>query len=523
MLMHRMASGSSLGVVRCFAAMAAAVLCCARTPLALAGSAMRAAGGAPAGADVVLVVENARGWRDSVVGRGITEVLSRSGAMHEIDSAWAEVSKGLGMDPKEAFDKLAGERIVFIGRWTDTDGFVWAVRTLVDERTERRVRETLAGSPRAVAGGRPVLMVEGGSFEMVVAREGRQASVIMAPTEDASMLRSMVRAMEGRNEVERFNTTPVFRRLDNAFARPAELVLFVRSPDARSDWFGIAARRDGERTEFGMALESGDGAQGNFADLPIWSKSAFELLARDSIAVVFDMNLRVPGEGGRSPQRLLTLGFSAEGQSALGDRVAMLLRPGRHGPIEVAFAFETNDAVLTAREGDEVLDRMMRQMRPGVQVVDAAAEQPPRRARFAGAPPTAIRTVDLREEIGPELVGLWKIGPRLTWRTRITDEQCNPGQQKGWWTVGLGGRATEDLGRVLSDADCTEEAGLPWVSLGLVRPRALFESARATGLPIPPIFGDLERIEHVRWQAARMSSTTVIGTGEIVVREHPRK
>lgn len=82
-------------------------------------------------------------------------------------AAWESFARVLGMDPLEAFDAVLSERFVFAARRTgrgDAGGVDWVVVTRVDEATARRVTQALRASPRGVRDGRPVLVLEGGSY-----------------------------------------------------------------------------------------------------------------------------------------------------------------------------------------------------------------------------------------------------------------------------------------------------------------------------------------------------------------------
>jgi len=179
-----------------------------------------------------------------------------------------------------------------------------------------------------------------------------------------------------------------------------------------------------------------------------------------------------------------------------------------------------------ARAGDRLLCRYLR----GLAIDDSVCA---RLEGFEQMPPTAVRSVDVSQLIGSMRPLGWEAGPHVTWGSRVERHACNAGQHHGWWTVGIGPAAVQELGRSLVADDGARrddaagnarglggaDSSLPWLSLGMIRPAALIERLESSGVAMPPLVLPLRDVREVSWQALEAGRGIVQGFGRIVVAE----
>ncbi len=482
-------------------------------------------GGLPSDVDVVVAMDDVRGFVRSPVGATVLELVRRGGGFSQTSDAWDGLASELGWSSDEAADALLGGRTVFAARWVErraagdapeTGGMVWAVLTELSPDAAAGVRRALKPVPRAVVGGRPVLSVEGGAMEMVVDSGGGTARLVLGPAGDRSLLLAMVGVLDGEGPRDAFGRTRLFREVERV-GRDADTMVFFRSRGTGDLWCALV----GQRSELSIETNFLIGVPGlaeHGAQIEPWNRRTFEQLSNDAYVVVLDMSefSWEEGQRGGGVAALAGLGLppglAPEISALVSDRFALVVRPGETGPIEVAVGLETVDTAEMARAGDRLLCRYLRGLAPDDRECG-------RLEGFEQMPPTAVRSVDMSRLVGSLEPFGWEAGPHVTWRSRVEHEQCNAGQHHGWWTVGVGPAAVESLGRNLVCEEGKAGLSLPWLSLGMLKPAALIERLESSGVPLPPLMDPLRGIREVRWQASEAGRGIVQGSGRIAVSE----
>ena len=465
---------------------------------------------APRDVRALIVVDDGASIRRSPAASVVVELVLGAGAFSRTSEAWDRLAEALDMTPAAAFDRLLGERFMLAAR-PDADGVShWALLSEITEDDARLLADRVDPAARAVIGGRPALAVEGGEIRMLVAKADRgRKFLLIGPEVGDGLFREMGESL-GRRPASPLSEDPDFAEL-RGLGRDGDILVFSRSADRPREWMAIAGESEGRDLSLRFLLGV-PGLREHSDEIRPWSQDVFGALAPGALAVVMDLN-EAPGDrdkggGGLLDGSMLPFQVPKEMRDLLGPRFALVIRPAdglAGGPVEVAVSLETLDTTEMAAAGDAMIGGVLRQV--------ASTEDARRRVPdFSGMPPTGIRTVDLGKVVGP-MDGLgWERGPRLSWRSRVAAD-CNPGQHRGWWTVGLGGLAEELSVRLEQGQD--DAMTLPWVSLGVVRPAELVARLEGAGFPVPPAAGPLRGLEEVSWQASRVGSGMVMGLGRI--------
>lgn len=477
-------------------------------------SVLDAASEIPADVDLVVAIDDARGFVRSDVGATIIDLARVAGGFGKTADAWARIAGQLRMTPERATEALLGGSTFVAARWTGTGGMSWALLTEIDRETERAIVKGFRPLPRALVGGRPVLAVEGGALHMVLCGTPDRPLLMLGPALDGALFMEMAgRFDEGPRSP--LSGTSLFREIERV-GRRADAMLFFRSPGERDLWFSVLAARDDHALD-ATFLVGVPGLGEHGAEIEPWSLETFNALAEEAYVAVLDMNHMAwdggaMGGGGAVWRNLLP----AEMSGLLADRFALVVRPGEDGPLEAAVALETMDTTAMAQVGDRALGRFLGGLVPTERVCD----------RLEGhemLPATSRREIDMSAMVGAMGLGGWAVGPRVSWESRIDEQHCNAGQHRGWWTVGLGTEVVEEIGDTLVDGDEGGGAvGWPWLSLGVVRPSALFERLEASGVGVPPGLEPLRGVREVTWQALESGRGIVQGFGRIEVHDRVR-
>lgn len=482
-------------------------------------SVLESVGRLPGDVDAIVAIDDAQDFAHSPIGESILQVLRLAGGFHGTRDAWNALARQMGMSSQEAFDALLGGQTIFAARWSDGE-MAWAILTELTPDAERRVRHSFRPSPRGVVGGRPVLAVEGGVLEMVLAPHPRAPRLLLGAAADRSLFTELATTLDAPASAP-FSNNGLFREIERV-GRRADSMVFFRSPTERALWFALV----GERTNTTLTTNFLLGVPGlaeHGAQIEPWSRATFERLAETAYVAVLDMSefswQGEPTQGAGGIGAFAGLGLplelAPELSALLSDRFALVIRPGQNGPIELAMALETVDTSEMARAGDRLLSRYLR----GLATDDSACA---RLEGFEQMPPTAVRSVDVSQLVGSMRPFGWDAGPHVTWGSRVAHHACNAGQHHGWWTVGLGADAVQDLGRSMIDDDDDDlqpahGASLPWLSLGMIRPAALIERLESAGVMLPPMVRPLRDVHEVSWQALEAGRGIVQGFGRIVV------
>jgi hypothetical protein len=288
----------------------------------------------------------------------------------------------------------------------------------------------------------------------------------------------------------------------------ANLLVLVRDSPERGSWTGAVGVARGMELHANFRVEMPALAH-VVQEGPAWSRATFDRMSRGALAAAIDIAgpLDVAGP---AADLILPLGLPEDMTSVMGSRVAVLIRPGIHGPVEAAVSVETTDTTAMARAGDRWIDRVLAGLPVGPGGTQLRADQ------FVSMPPTASRALDISRQVPAVRESGWTSGPMVAWNSRIVVENCNPGQHQGWWTAGLGAGTVGLLSAAVSSPEA-DAVALPWVAMGMVRPAALVAAAGSTGWAVPEALAPLRGIEEVRWEAMRTRSTELVGNLRVTV------
>lgn len=478
------------------------VVCALAFGRARAESVFDTAARMPATADVVLVVHDGSEMRTSAIGRAAIETMDRLVGFGETGRAWERVSAALEMTPEAAFDALLGDRMAFASSIDQGGTKHWVLLSRIRPDVRDRMKRSLKPAPRDFAEGAVVLAIEDGAYTMVVLEQpGEHPFVVIGPGQSDPMVLDVVRAIR-RPGAATLGATPemaLLHRLGNAHAN---VLALVRDSTGEGSWTGlVGVARDGVfganfRVEMPTLAEVPENA-------PLWSRTAFARLSEGALAAAVDISGPMD-VAGPAADLIMPLGLPDDMKAVMGSRVAMLVRPGLHGPLEAAVSVETSDTTAMARAGDQWIDRLLSSLpveRGGSQL---------HAAQFVAMPSTASRALDLSRQMPALRDRGWGAGPVLTWKSRIVVENCNPGQHQGWWTVGLGSGAVGALSAMTANPP-TDPVALPWVAMGVVRPAALMEALSSAGWEVPEALRPASRLREVRWEAMRAGPVALMG------------
>jgi hypothetical protein len=434
----------------------------------------------------------------------VFELAALAGFVGSVGPAWGELADALGATGEAAFDDLLGGRVVYLKRNPDDAPSSWALMSRVSPRTAERLRDRLRAAPRDILGGRPVLTIDGGRLSLLLGPEedGRRV-LLIGPGTARSLFDELGRTLD-RGPERALADTERFARVARLGRRGDAFLLARAAAEGGPVWVAALADVKPERidTSFLVSLPS---LVDRADSVRTWSRETFDELADDAFVLVLDLN--DVGDGSSAMPGLgLPFTLPDEVCSLMSDRLALLVRPGADAPIELALAVETLDINDMAGPADALVEGLVRRMPGGDGLGD-------RVAALRSTPASAIRTVDLGRAL-PALDEFgWEAGPWLSWRGRKTDEPCDPGQAPGWWTVGVGTRAVDELSEAV--ARNPEGVSLPWLSLGVVRPGATLRALERAGVPSPDALAPLARVREIAWEALRMSEGVVVGLGRV--------
>lgn len=473
-------------------------------------SVVAAAQGLPDDVDALIVMKDAHAFYRSPAGSALIDLAVRSAGFHATRQSWAALASELGMTSDEAVDALLSRRTLIAARWTNAGGAAWAVEAELSPEMERKIQRALKPAPREVVAGRPVLSVEGGVMEMVLAHGTSGARMVLGPAAEPSLFLEMAAALD-QPPAAPLSDTSLFREIVRV-GRNADGLVMYRSPQQRDLWF--AAVMDQRPLELEAAFLVGvPGMQERGREIAPWSSQTFDRLSTGAYLAVLDLNQLTWGKNAGGIQLLSGLGLPLEMPpdvvALLSDRFALVVRDSTTGPLDVALALETVDTTAMARAGDKWLCAKLRGL-----ATDPKWKQ--RLDGLEGMPPTAVRTVNLAQFLGS--FGGWTAGPHVSWGARIDQANCNVDQHHGWWAVGLGPATVQELGRSVSDQG-DQGISLPWLSLGVARPSALVDHLRESGVMVPPVMEPLRRVVEIRWQALEAGRGVVQGYGRVVVKD----
>ncbi|MEO1129954.1 MAG: hypothetical protein AAFX05_09665, partial [Planctomycetota bacterium] len=333
--------------------------------------------------------------------------------------------------------------------------------------------------------------------------------LLLGPGDDRAMFEELAATLDSGPRAP-FHRSDIARQI-RRIGTDADALLFFRAPGDSDDWVAMTATRSERSLDFGFLVGMQSLAERANKVRP-WSMATFDDLAKDAFAVVLDINDPAQWDEVDRGQGALRLPLPPRFKALMSDRLALVVRPGKSGPVEFAVAFETIDTEGIAEAGDQMLARVVQRVIGDKQLTQRVSD-------FDVMPATAIRSVDVSQSIGSMESFGWKAGPHVSWQTR-RGEMCNPGQNAGWWTVGVGPDTVELLGKRLAADDRSDRRpSMPWISLGVIRPAAALEALEQSGIPVDPIFDPLRGIDELSWRAVEISSGTILGSGRFELAE----
>lgn len=452
----------------------------------------------PDAARTLIVVDNAAGFRQSPAGAAATEVVATVADFTRTKEAWTGLSQQLKLTDAETFDTLLGRRVVFAAQPLPDDNLDWVILSTIDRDTEQRLRSALRATPRAIAGGFPVLSVENGRFELVLAPRNDDRILILAPAGSTGLFESVVRHVGKGGPPQHLAATEPLLRARTLGGQPRALAVF-RETDA---WLSVTFQPVGNSIRASF-IAGGEGVK--TAEVQPWSLDKFTATSRGALLSLVESdslpsNLRIASRLGQAS--LTRIFMPPDPHRLRGGRVVVRASPSATGPIDLAVAMQTSSVDRLAVDGDRNVARFLASFKAAGDTANLPYD-------FAGAAPAATRVVNLSEVLPPGARLGWKEGPELAWNYRVggIPEGDN---QSGWWTIGLGRPAVDQLSELLSVPDPPHQIAA-WLSVGMVRPSDILSTLQARGFPIPPAAGALRWIDQIQWKCIRTPDALIQG------------
>jgi hypothetical protein len=434
----------------------------AQTTDRLPPGAVAAAGVLPSNVDVVLVVEDAAALRQTPIGLGALTFLKDTGSLVDVVEAWSGLAKELGWSESETFDRLLGTRAVFVARDSAGAGATerrWALLSDVSPQTQARLKERLQAAPRAIEGGRQILSIERGKFELAAQRADPRAgddqsiTIVLGPAGKGELFDEVVRNLTSGAQ-KPLARTPALEQASKAGTLDVLMLLRVRGsvakqPDDWSDFMLFAGRRAGagERAD---AADDGRSwhtrvvlrESARIRDLravPVTSDAPFRALSdRSLLTIVQAAPLNdVLGTGSPVQTILGSLPLPDEAKPLISGRQAFVLRQ-REGAgdadslFSATVAMETTDVSALARILDGAMSR-------GIQTIEqrfGIAAPPPR--DFGGVAPGAARVVPFAagDNSPLKLVSAKPLSIAWAYPSEPTVAKTDA-PRSGWWVLNL--------------------------------------------------------------------------------------
>lgn len=516
-------------------------------------------------------------------------------------AAWGEFARLLRMESVPAFDAVLADRFVFAARRVrgepkqvalgkrndaerrmvaeasiDGDRVEWVIVTLVDDGTARRLTQALRAAPRGVRNGRPLLVLEGGSFTLDLRPSAQRGKswMSMAPAAASGLFDlarrdgpgARINAPGGMEQPPgRIGTDHGFdsiRAMARSFRSPldepgalaemaiaaevagefAQSRLFVYARfdgqgglrlttttehAARSDdWIALFGETTGDTLRID-ALKRLEAIFSHASDFHPWPAATFDALADGALAagMIAGPALRDGARGGQFERSVLA-GISEGGALGMGvfggvaeqlglpvTRLAWTISD-RGGSFDAAIALETAAVDGLVAQGDAFMQAML------TPVLGKEPEVHQGVAVGAAVNDHSMRVIRMPRPIAwvpkdeTAATGERPDGT-LAWTFRVCPIAARADEEcpSAWWTVGL----SPQLVAATTDRLTEEHLGLPqrWIALQVIRPRALATRMELTGIPTPPGLRKLERVELFRWREALLPNGLTLGQGLI--------
>lgn len=157
----------------------------------------------PADVGLIVAAEGADALIQPPLGALMQDILGQGAPLAATRAAWQEFARLLRLSPDEAFKAMLAERMVFAVRYGEAAPAVpvkrpelsttpaaqgtlnpaakaeWVLITLVDNAMARKLTQTMRAAPRSIQGGRPELVLEGGTFVLDLTPAAEQGRMWM--------------------------------------------------------------------------------------------------------------------------------------------------------------------------------------------------------------------------------------------------------------------------------------------------------------------------------------------------------
>lgn len=495
-------------------------------------------GSIPSSVHAALLIEGGGSLRRAPAGMAYERWLTSAGLLSETSEAWKQLAAMMDVTPDQAFDALLGKSALLVVEFVPSGepGGVdmrWAVMSRVDAELERRLYERLKPAPRGISGGRPILSLENGRFELATTdasteladpHHERRAMAILAPASSSALFDRLV---SGRGKAgERLADVPGFELVrslgDNpvigllrgplpgkyatpeSLKEPASILAIGMHPAGDTRWemrlAGNPALMTASRPAGGMAALTVPRAA-----LRQVSADAFLVFAGATDGIGFS---RFPGPMGEQIAKLT--GPSEQLDAMLGPRMLAWLH-GAEGSSSFAMSMgiEMSDVARGSEAGDEVLSRLLRNHAcptgpGGTGLADQLA--------FDGLEPQAQRTVEFRPADQPT-PHEGEEHAYMAW----SYEGAGAGEAKnGWWiaSVARGGTTlavSSELDRLRAAVRAPAEAERDVFSVLRLRPAAFARLAGAAADAVP-MLRSFAQVESLGWEVFLDDAGSARGT-----------
>ncbi len=445
-------------------------------------------------ADLIVVLDDGAGQRQSAPGRAFTAILSDFGIGKnegEFTRAWSQLARMFGVDNGKAFDELFGKRMILVTQDTTITGFgSWAIATVVPEDLGITVIKKLGAKGRETVVGQTVYAIEGGAYRvsLLKPRSSKQSDdnrlLVFSPKDSSELLSRLVRGLVtprgwenaiGAGRAFPASVTAVLLEAQTDVAR-------IEASLGNAGWDGLAVF---EMPEFEMRSAGWAGDEFGKLSKGAWLSVADEVdlatIADTPIAAILPID----------PERLRRLSAHCTG------RIYLRVLPELDNEVSLAVCLEMDGS----DEADALADRAVRD------IAGLLTANPDAVPDYRGFMPEAVRTAPVRGDFAHDVLRpMIGASPAIAWRTSGKGKTA-------WWTTLIAPinsdhtAALDELIALLPAGG----AGGALVSVGAVSPGPIVGLIeRGLGNP-NSVRGTFERIEDARWSTRQNGSRLEIG------------
>lgn len=492
-------------------------------------------GSLPKSIHAAILVEDAAALRRTPAGRALDVWLHEGGLFSETSEAWTQLSATMELQPQQAFDAMLGSSALIAIEFTPRPGVLdgvemhWALVSRIDADFEKHLYERLKPAPRGVSGGRPVLSLENGRFELATTDSAKhrnpagepRVTAILAPASSSALFDKLVAGEQpagsrlsdvpGFDVVHKLADNPIIAVLRGPLPigeaaleileEPASILAFGMRAAADSRWeaslLGDPALLNSQRPPAGVASLT----------LP---RAAIRQIPADAMFVFAGATdglgfSKFPGPLTAQVARLA--GPTQDLDAMLGPRMLTWMESsGGLSGFAMSIGVQVSDVARAAQLGDAVFVRMLK---------DQALPATPDGSRlskelnFQGLGPQAQRLVELRAADQIVLEGEQRAF--MSWSYEAT----GPDSQ-GWWIASLArGSSTKavstQLDRLRAAVTMPAEAERDALSVVRLRPSAIMKMAGPAVNAIP-ILCALRQVDSVGWEVFLTEDGSARGT-----------